>query len=399
MNIYRPSETCGCNCQRWPSNPSCSPCCPPSTCCVPGPRGPIGPTGPQGVQGMQGIEGPTGPTGVTGVTGPTGPTGVTGVTGPTGPTGVTGVTGPTGPTGVTGVTGPTGPTGVTGVTGPTGPTGATGVTGPTGPTGVTGVTGPTGPTGVTGVTGPTGPTGATGVTGPTGPTGVTGVTGPTGPTGATGVTGPTGPTGVTGVTGPTGPTGSAGTTGTAATVRVGTVTTGDPNTQAAVTNSGTEQNAVLDFTIPRGSDGGNAPVQLLSAYSTPPQTGATGTVFLFDRNAASYGNAITHTNGSGSFSIQQPGVYLASFNGSIGPASGVTFPMNVGVSLTQGGTAIPGASSQHTFHTSSDTATVAFTAPVTVSSAPSSLEVVGSAGSYFYSTISLTLYRLGDIPS
>ena len=378
MNIYKPSETCGCNCQRWPSNPSCSPCCPPSTCCVPGPRGPIGPTGPQGVQGMQGIEGPTGPTGATGVTGPTGPTGVTGVTGPTGPTGVTGVTGPTGPTGVTGVTGPTGPTG------------ATGVTGPTGPTGVTGVTGPTGPTGVTGVTGPTGPTGATGVTG---------VTGPTGPTGVTGVTGPTGPTGATGVTGPTGPTGSAGTTGTAATVRVGTVTTGDPNTQAAVTNSGTEQNAVLDFTIPRGSDGGNAPVQLLSAYSTPPQTGATGTVFLFDRNAASYGNAITHTNGSGSFSIQQPGVYLASFNGSVGPASGVTFPMNVGVSLTQGGTAIPGASSQHTFHTSSDTATVAFTAPVTVSSAPSSLEVVGSAGSYFYSTISLTLYRLGDIPS
>ena len=354
MNIYRPSETCGCNCQRWPSNPSCSPCCPPSTCCVPGPRGPIGPTGPQGVQGMQGIEGPTGPTGVTGVTGPTGPTGVTGVTGPTGPTGVTGVTGPTGPTGVTGVTGPTGPTGATGVTGPTGPAGVTGVTGPTGPTGVTGVTGPTGPTG---------------------------------------------PTGVTGVTGPTGPTGSAGTTGTAATVRVGTVTTGDPNTQAAVTNSGTEQNAVLDFTIPRGSDGSNAPVQLLSAYSTPPQTGATGTVFLFDRNAASYGNAITHTNGSGSFSIQQPGVYLASFNGSIGPASGVTFPMNVGVSLTQGGTAIPGASSQHTFHTSSDTATVAFTAPVTVSSAPSSLEVVGSAGSYFYSTISLTLYRLGEIPS
>ena len=43
--------------------------------------------------------------------------------------------------------------------------------------------------------------------------------------------------------------------GAAATVTVGTVTTGEPGTDAIVTNSGTESAAVLNFTIPRGETG------------------------------------------------------------------------------------------------------------------------------------------------
>ena len=38
-------------------------------------------------------------------------------------------------------------------------------------------------------------------------------------------------------------------------IKVGTVTTGDPGTQATVTNSGTARDVVLDFTIPRGDKG------------------------------------------------------------------------------------------------------------------------------------------------
>ncbi len=45
--------------------------------------------------------------------------------------------------------------------------------------------------------------------------------------------------------------------GTAATIEVGTVTTGEPGTNAAVTNSGTTSAAVFNFTIPRGADGTN----------------------------------------------------------------------------------------------------------------------------------------------
>ena len=59
--------------------------------------------------------------------------------------------------------------------------------------------------------------------------------GPTGPTGSQGETGATGPTGTQGEIGPTGPTGETGATGPAPTLEIGTVTTGDPGTDASVT--------------------------------------------------------------------------------------------------------------------------------------------------------------------
>ena len=138
------------------------------------------------------------------------------------------------------VVGPTGPQGIPGPDGPTGPTGATGATGAVGPTG------PTGATGATGAVGPTGPTGATGATGAVGPTGPTG---PTGPQGLIGADGPQGPTG------PTGPTGPAGEDGITTTMVVGTTTTGEPGTQATVTDSTGGPNPTFDFVIPRGADG------------------------------------------------------------------------------------------------------------------------------------------------
>ena len=55
--------------------------------------------------------------------------------------------------------------------------------------------------------------------------------------------------------GPPGPQGQQGEPGAAATVTVGTVTTGEPGTDAIVTNSGTESAAVINFTIPRGATG------------------------------------------------------------------------------------------------------------------------------------------------
>ena len=76
------------------------------------------------------------------------------------------------------------------------------------------------------------------------------------PRGETGATGPQGPQGETGATGPQGP---AGTAGEAATVTVGTTTTGDAGTNASVTNTGTAQNAILNFTIPRGETGATGP--------------------------------------------------------------------------------------------------------------------------------------------
>ena len=73
--------------------------------------------------------------------------------------------------------------------------------------------------------------------------------------GSPGPAGPQGEPGPQGELGPAGADGPPGKDGAAATVTVGTVTTGDPDTPASVTNSGTENAAVLDFLIPKGEKG------------------------------------------------------------------------------------------------------------------------------------------------
>lgn len=49
--------------------------------------------------------------------------------------------------------------------------------------------------------------------------------------------------------------GAKGDTGTAASIKIGSVTTGAAGSSASVTNSGTASNVVLNFTLPRGKDG------------------------------------------------------------------------------------------------------------------------------------------------
>jgi len=58
-----------------------------------------------------------------------------------------------------------------------------------------------------------------------------------------------------GATGAKGDPGTPGAAGAAATVTIGSTNTGAAGTNAAVTNDGDEQNAVLNFTIPRGATG------------------------------------------------------------------------------------------------------------------------------------------------
>lgn len=108
---------------------------------------------------------------------------------------------------------------------------------------------PQGPTGPTGPAGITGPTGSAGITGPTGPAGITGPTGPEGAIGPIGPAGAIGPTGPAGATGPTGPVGET------PIITIGTVTTGDPGTEASATITGTAPNFVLNLTIPQGPTG------------------------------------------------------------------------------------------------------------------------------------------------
>lgn len=67
--------------------------------------------------------------------------------------------------------------------------------------------------------------------------------------------------------------GAKGDTGTAASIKIGSVTTGAAGSSASVTNSGTASNVVLNFTLPRGKDGKDGGVTVdaeLSDTSTNP---------------------------------------------------------------------------------------------------------------------------------
>ena len=67
--------------------------------------------------------------------------------------------------------------------------------------------------------------------------------------------------------------GAKGDTGTAASIKIGSVTTGAAGSSASVTNSGTASNVVLNFTLPRGKDGKDGGITVdaaLSATSTNP---------------------------------------------------------------------------------------------------------------------------------
>ena len=99
------------------------------------------------------------------------------------------------------------------------------------------------------------------------------------------------------VKGPQGDPGAKGDPGEAATVTVGTTSTGEAGTDAAVTNAGTTSAAVLNFVIPRGETGATGPagpgVTVGSgAPSGPSQVGAlyvdadTGNLYSYEETGA-----------------------------------------------------------------------------------------------------------------
>ena len=106
--------------------------------------------------------------------------------------------------------------------------------------------------------------------------------------------GPQGETGPQGPTGETGPTGPQGEPGTAATIAVGTVTTGDPGAEASVTNSGTANAAIFDFTIPQGVQG---PQGIQGPQGVQGEAGEAATIQVGTVSTGEPGTEASVTNG------------------------------------------------------------------------------------------------------
>ena len=306
--------------------------------------------------GMLAAAGAAGPAGATGATGLTGPTGYPGPPGAQGLTGAAGLQGPVGQAGAPGTQGATGPTGPQGVAGPVGLTfrgayaagtayvandaatyaGSTylslipsnhgnepdispsawallvpaGATGAMGTAGTIGPQGPSGPAGQVGQTGAAGAAGATGVVFRGAWSAVTsyqvrdavlfGGTSYYATAATTGLEPDQYPAAwsvlAAGSVGPAGPSGAA------ATILVGSVTTGAAGTQASVTNSGTSTAALLNFVIPQGLAGANG------GGGTGTAQPLSGIPFLSTYHSVSYNNVYYAVNGVAAAYTETPGV-------------------------------------------------------------------------------------------
>lgn len=189
-----------------------------------------------------------------------------------------------------------------------------------------------------------------------------------------------------------------GEAGTAATITVGTVTTGEPGTNASVVNVGTPQNAVLNFTIPQGSSASQNLERFLTT-DAPPQPVQTREALTFYNNPLSLGDSVTHTQASSDVVVQKPGVYLVSFHGTLGLPQGSETPIYSLIYLTENGQEVDGASVQTSLTQPGDYTSVAFSVPIQISSVPTTLQIVSSQGGLLFSNISLSVVQLGDNPT
>lgn len=228
---------------------------------------------------------------------------------------------------------------------------------PQGGTGPEGPAGPQGPVGPEGPQGAAGADGAQGIQGPMGPQGSQGPAGPTGPMGLTGPIGATGPTGPMGLTGPAGATGPAGPTG------------------------------------PMGPAGSAPAAELLHSVHVPAQESEdAGLPLIFNTNQVQAGTSITHTAGTGVFSIVRSGIYQILYSVT---ATDAAAHKTVTVELRNTGVSIPGSRTSGSTPMSTGTASLSASIILNVTGTASISLVPVTADSTF-TNASIQLIRLGN---
>ena len=257
------------------------------------------------------------------------------------------------------------------------------------------------------------PAGATGATGANGATGVDGTAATvqvgTTTTGAPGTNASVTNTGTesnavlnfvipAGTTGATGANGATGADGTAATVQVGTTTTGAPGTNASVTNAGTESNAVLNFVIPAGATGASAAESrpsVLAVQDTTEQALTENTPVSFAVNLLQSGTDLTHAAGSNQITVETPGIYQAAFTAEVSPTGTATLPLTISLSLEQGTTILETSST--TMTTAEQSNTLAWNIPFTVTAAPEVLQILSDGTDVILNRATLTINKIGTV--
>ena len=197
---------------------------------------------------------------------------------------------------------------------------------------------------------------------------------------------------------PAGATGANGADGTAATVQVGTTTTGAPGTDASVTNTGTESNAVLNFVIPAGATGASAAESrpsVLAVQDTTEQALTENTPVSFAVNLLQSGTDLTHAAGSNQITVETPGIYQAAFSAEVSPTGTATLPLTISLSLEQGTTILETSST--TMTTAEQSNTLAWNIPFSVTTAPEVLQILSDGTDVILNRATLTINKIGTV--
>ena len=209
---------------------------------------------------------------------------------------------------------------------------------------------------------------------------------------------PAGATGATGATAANGADGATGADGTAATIQVGSTTTGAPGTNASVTNAGTESNAVLNFVIPAGATGASAAESrpsVLAVQDTTEQALTENTPVFFAVNLLQSGTDLTHAAGSNQITVETPGIYQAAFTAEVSPTGTATLPLTISLSLEQGTTILETSST--TMTTAEQSNTLAWNIPFTVTTAPEVLQILSDGTDVILNRATLTINKIGTV--
>ena len=121
--------------------------------------------------------------------------------------------------------------------------------------------------------------------------------------------------------------GAKGDTGTAATITIGSVTTGAPGTDVVVTNSGTSSAAILNFQIPRGTpgaDGGVTVDEVLNATSFNPIANRTVYAALQDKVSQTDLNELALTSGTLTIPSSSKAFVSKIVNDTLAPINNIT---------------------------------------------------------------------------
>ena len=144
------------------------------------------------------------------------------------------------------------------------------------------------------------------------------------------------------------------------------------------------------------TSGGSTPATF-AAIANAVQTAST-VPLNFDATPISSGTSLSHQNGNPEITVNEPGIYQASFHSTVSTLPGQSIPAVLTVNLLLNGASLPGASTTHTFNSSQEISNLSFTVPFQVSTTPATLTAVPEQAGFPFSGSSLTVVRLGDVP-